>query len=238
MKLTKEDIQFIDQYLIKNDIKFWDVRTELLDHIVSAVEDKIGKEGISFNEALLEVHQGFGNKLGHYKYPSFEKKLYYSNKGFKQFSLQKQKELGKNYRRLHREGLKNLLNSPKFLLEYVLFGIMFYFAFLNFVKLSLVFGLISLMIPTFYSGFHSIKHKMARRSLNISSLTMMMALPWTLFNLSLQIFNMTYEGEEHKPYYIFLILTILCYPLMRSSLNIYLKIYEDFKNQYKLIISK
>lgn len=63
MKLTKEEIKFIDNYLKKNDVKFWDVRLELLDHIVSAVEDKIGDEGISFNEALLEVHCGFGNQL-------------------------------------------------------------------------------------------------------------------------------------------------------------------------------
>ena len=63
MKLTKEEIQFIDEYLIKNEVKFWDVRVELLDHIVSAVEDKINNKGVSFNEALLEVHRGFGNQL-------------------------------------------------------------------------------------------------------------------------------------------------------------------------------
>lgn len=56
IELTKEEIKFIDNYLIKNDIKFWDIRLELLDHIISSVEDKIEKEGTSFNEAekLLE----------------------------------------------------------------------------------------------------------------------------------------------------------------------------------------
>jgi uncharacterized protein with PQ loop repeat len=237
MKLVKEEIQFIDQYLIKNDVKFWDVRTELLDHIILATEAKIKNKGISFNEALIEVHEEFGNKLGHFKSPSFEQRLYYSNKGFKKFTLEKQKEIGKKYRRQHWQGLKNLFLSPKFLLEYVLFGVAYYICFLNFTKLAIVFGMILLMLPTFYSGFHSIKNKMARRSLNIVLTTGISLLPWSIYNLTLQIFNMTYEGKEDKPYYILLILTILCYPLMRSGLNIYLKIYNDFKNQYHLMVN-
>jgi hypothetical protein len=39
-KLTKEDVQFIDQYLIKNDIKFWDVRIELIDHLATEFEQE------------------------------------------------------------------------------------------------------------------------------------------------------------------------------------------------------
>ncbi len=63
MKLIKEEIQFIEEYLIKNGVKYWDVRLELLDHIVSAVEDRMENKGISFNEALLEVHAEFGNQV-------------------------------------------------------------------------------------------------------------------------------------------------------------------------------
>jgi len=236
-KLTKEEIQFIDNYLVKNEVKYWDVRTELLDHIILATEAKINNEGISFNEGLLEIHEEFGNKPGHFKSPSFEQRLYYSNKGFKKFTLEKQKEIGKKYRRQHWQGLKKLFLSPKFLLEHVLFGICFYLCFLNFTKFAIVFGMILLMIPTFYSGFHSIKNKMARRSLNIVLTTGISMLPWTIYNLNLQIFNLTYKTEASKPYYLFLILTILCYPLMRSGLNIYMKIYNDFKNQYHLMVN-
>ena len=88
MKLTKEEIKFIDNYLIRNEIKFWDVRLELLDHIISAVEDKMTNDGTSFNEALLEVHRGFGNpfiEFGVAKSDVFEKGLYQSNIGFKKF---------------------------------------------------------------------------------------------------------------------------------------------------------
>jgi len=130
-KLTKDDIQFIDNYLVKNVVKYWDVRAELLDHVISSVEDKIQKKGTSFNQALLEIHEGFGNKLGHFKTLSFEKSLFYSNKGFKAFTRAKQKEIGRKYRRLYLKGLKDLLISPKFLLEYVLFIVAFYFCYVR-----------------------------------------------------------------------------------------------------------
>ena len=44
MKLTKKEIKYIDNYLIKSKVKYWDVRVELLDHIASAVEEKIEKD--------------------------------------------------------------------------------------------------------------------------------------------------------------------------------------------------
>lgn len=52
MKLTKEQIQFIDQYLQKADVIFVDVRSELTDHIASAVEEKMELEELSFYDAF------------------------------------------------------------------------------------------------------------------------------------------------------------------------------------------
>ena len=100
MKLTKDEIKYIDNYLLKNEVRFWDVRLELLDHIVSSVEDKIDNEGISFNEALLEVHRGFGNQImgfSVHKKKFFEKGLYESNIGFKKFIRRKQKEIRRKH---------------------------------------------------------------------------------------------------------------------------------------------
>jgi len=53
MKLTKDQIQYIDNYLIKNEVKYWDVRLELLDHIALSVEDHMNINGMTFDKALL-----------------------------------------------------------------------------------------------------------------------------------------------------------------------------------------
>ena len=52
MKLSKEQILFIDQYLQKADVIFVDVRSELTDHIASAVEEKMEQEELSFYDSF------------------------------------------------------------------------------------------------------------------------------------------------------------------------------------------
>lgn len=52
MKLNKENIVFINNYLQKHDVVFVDIRAEMIDHIASAVEDKMDKEAIDFYDAF------------------------------------------------------------------------------------------------------------------------------------------------------------------------------------------
>ena len=52
MKLSEEEIRFIDQYLQKADVIFVDIRSELTDHIASAVEEKMELEELSFYDAF------------------------------------------------------------------------------------------------------------------------------------------------------------------------------------------
>lgn len=41
IKLSSENIQFIDTYLKNSDIDFIDIRVEMVDHIASDIEAKI-----------------------------------------------------------------------------------------------------------------------------------------------------------------------------------------------------
>ena len=52
MRLDKQEIQFIDNYLQKHDFIFVDIRAEMIDHIATAVEDKMDKEAIDFYDAF------------------------------------------------------------------------------------------------------------------------------------------------------------------------------------------
>ncbi len=54
MKLSKEEIKFIDTYLQKSDVIFVDLRAEMTDHIATAVEEKIKKESLSFYDAFKD----------------------------------------------------------------------------------------------------------------------------------------------------------------------------------------
>lgn len=52
MKLSKEEIKFIDTYLISDEVIFVDIRQEMLDHIATAVEEKMTTEQLDFYEAF------------------------------------------------------------------------------------------------------------------------------------------------------------------------------------------
>ena len=53
MELTKEQIQKVNSYLKDGGIKYWDIRIEMVDHIVSAIEND--GESKDFETALIKA---------------------------------------------------------------------------------------------------------------------------------------------------------------------------------------
>lgn len=53
MKLNQNQIQFIDGFLQRNDVIYLDIRAEMIDHIATAVEEKMEIENIDFHEAFV-----------------------------------------------------------------------------------------------------------------------------------------------------------------------------------------
>ena len=51
-QLSKHDLQFIDNYLIKHDFIFVDIRYEILDHIATAIKAKMQGESLNFYDAF------------------------------------------------------------------------------------------------------------------------------------------------------------------------------------------
>lgn len=52
MKLTQENTNFIDNYLKKNDVIYFDIRMEMLDHILSGIEREMTEKNIGFYDAF------------------------------------------------------------------------------------------------------------------------------------------------------------------------------------------
>jgi uncharacterized protein with PQ loop repeat len=237
MKLIKEEIKFIDNYLIKNEVQFWDVRLELFDHIVSAVEDKIANEGISFNEALLDVHRGFGNpfiELGVDKSKIFEKGLHQSNIGFKKFIRQKQKELGRKYRKITWKHLKIKLTNSHFLMGYIAFVLLFISIYKFSPKSCFLIGLLVLILPNIYSVYYFFKDKSTRKSLSFSMATSAAMFVWSMYNFLFYMLKGSYENATDMPHLLCVVVSCLFYPLVRVNIEVYRKIYNENKKIYTL----
>lgn len=58
MELSKEQIQYIDNRLENEGVKYWDIRIELLDHVVSDVEKKLN-ENSSESDFKKLTHNSF-----------------------------------------------------------------------------------------------------------------------------------------------------------------------------------
>jgi len=44
MKLTNDNIKFIDNYLKNSQVEFFDIRMEMVDHISSAINQKLNSK--------------------------------------------------------------------------------------------------------------------------------------------------------------------------------------------------
>lgn len=61
MKLNKEHIAIIHDFVKSKYVDFYDVELELVDHLASSIEEKMKvKKELSFENALKETYQPFG----------------------------------------------------------------------------------------------------------------------------------------------------------------------------------
>jgi hypothetical protein len=54
MKLTPEQLQFIDSYLTNSGVFYADIHAEMMDHVASAVETKMQAENLDFYDAFKD----------------------------------------------------------------------------------------------------------------------------------------------------------------------------------------
>ena len=61
MTLTQEQIQVLFDFTKKKHVHFYDLQSEIVDHLAAAIEDKMDENNnISFEQALEEIYSGFG----------------------------------------------------------------------------------------------------------------------------------------------------------------------------------
>ena len=103
MKLTAENIKFIDNYLKNSEVIYYDIRMEMLDHVATAVEQKMQAENIDFYDA------------------------------FKSYMVVNKKEILKGNKFWSVYSKDTILNFLKFLLHpiMILIGVSFYFFYKN-----------------------------------------------------------------------------------------------------------
>lgn len=107
MKLTKQQIQEIDSYLIACGVKWYDVRIELVDHFANTLEEKLEENpALDFKKAIISVHRKFGNE------------------GFKKLLETKTKAVEKQFYKQLFKYLKSFFKFPKIIISISVFYVL------------------------------------------------------------------------------------------------------------------
>jgi hypothetical protein len=109
MELSKEQLLQIDNYISVSGVKYYDVRTEIVDHFANILEQKLDKNpDLNFKKEIQNIHRNF------------------SDRGFSKLLEQKTKSVSKKF---YKQSLKHLITFFK-IPKIIITGALFYALFL------------------------------------------------------------------------------------------------------------
>ncbi len=111
MNISAEQIQYIHDFVKRKYVDYYDVQIELVDHIATAIEEKIAlNPKLDFYTALQQIYEGFGRF------------------GFMKFVEEKEKQVQRRFLKMYRREMWQFFTVPKvvftlavFFLSYQLF---------------------------------------------------------------------------------------------------------------------
>ena len=142
MKLNDEQITYIENYINQNDINYYEIYMEILDHMILSVEELLEKNPTkNFEEAVLIAKvEGFGRK-----------------KGFRGLLREKLKLAQKKARKDNLKSIKEFFTFPKLVLTLSVF--VCYYWFLNFFKEPQQANIVAISVVALFGIFQSLYYK-------------------------------------------------------------------------------
>ena len=128
-KLTEEQLTDLFLFCEENDVKYYDVQMELVDHLSCAIESKWKeKPSLSYDEALWKVYDEFGAS------------------GFRKIVSSKEKRLEKKYARIQWRYIGEFFRLPRIVLTISATAILFFVFQITHFNFMFNFGLLALSI--------------------------------------------------------------------------------------------
>ncbi len=159
--LTSEQVKSIDALLRHHDIKYWDVRLELLDHIVTKVEDLMN-DGQSFDTALLEAHRNFGNGTKRVWNTHIGQSLYVDGSGYQKFMKRRTRRIQREFFRRWWQSCQAFYGRWSGWLITLFYGLLAYYLSVNKENVTApvkIIVFLIFMLPVGMSFFYGIKYR-------------------------------------------------------------------------------
>lgn len=221
MKLTTQQIEYVENYIISKDIKWYELQIELTDHMVTSMEEFWRKDPeLTFHQVKQYAEDTFGRK------------------GFKAIEEERTQILKREFRKTQWKMITAYLKFPKIfacLLALIIsYKLSFYFDKpVKFISALFVF-LLALYIPFMYSYFKNRKIN-GKRFLQIE-ISSPMVLGFGFMNLGLNFGNVCKEWVEQYNVLriIFCAIWVLGILIFITGKQIYKNSLANIKKQYQL----
>lgn len=215
MKLSKEQIKYIDDYLIEGGIKFWDIRLELIDHFASKLEKQ---DQVDLTRNLLIKEFGTAASL-------------------ENIQEVKRKSVNKKYRKLFNQEILSFFKKTKNILVLILLFFLYYQFFRDldtklFLKLSVLISLIPPVISIIFQIFKWVKRNI---SIYLTTALFYFMFSFLLYNavIQLTITDSFFDIPQQTQSIIFLISLPLYLIGMYCGLKVYYKTHKEYTQIYK-----
>lgn len=213
MELSKEQIKHIEHRLENEGVKYWEIRIEMLDHIVSDVEKKykLSNTEYEFKEIVQEsfVALGWRENFNGSNFPNRDKDTF--------------KSINKEYRKMYYQGFIDVFKSFKNVCIILCIFILFYVFSKNvnfqiFKRASLVIFFLPMLIFFFYAiKCFSKKYK---KSIHLNYGSFYFSFAFIMINLPVQYLKEFTESNQKR----FLIIALpLYYIFTYSGYKVYQK---------------
>lgn len=208
MELTKKNIDEIEARLIKSGVKFWDLRVEMLDHIVTDVEERL-KKNEPYEKAVINsmIYLGY-------------------NGSFHKVIEKKQNQQAKYMRSLLFAEIKGFFTSGKTLLLYLVVMLFFYSTKDSKMWDSFMKSFIAISAGCFFL-FALYKYKYVFRSISLSVFIINCIACVNILNFrgAWNYSNLKYNQ----------ILYLILFPLLYCSFKLFLRNYRKYTEMYAKI---
>ena len=217
MELTKEQIKFIDHRLENEGIKYWDIRIEMLDHIVLDVESILKPENSEY-EFKEMVQQSF-EKLGW--------KENFNGGGFDKVYLEKLKYFNnKTQKEIRKEFIEEVKKTQTIIYTLLFFSYLFIIrnssVIVNYTSILMI-----IVVAIFFIGF-LLNLKMLK-SAKFNALLLFTSLPLSIYNLFMFTPKTFFGYEKIASSYTALILSFT-FPFLVIIIKL---LYQEIKSAQK-----
>jgi hypothetical protein len=240
MKLSLEQITYIDDYLKHHKVKYWDIRIELLDHIVTTVEEKLTK-GISFDDAMIEVHKSFGNKMTMFWNSGIEYGIFANGLGYKNLIQDKRIEINNKYRKLVNKEIISFFKSFKKVSVLLVLFILEFLISINtssatFKTINIILFHIPILV---FIGYSFRKYMMKRKSIHMQYSMSSVIILFLILQITFQFINPEgiFKVSEQTQAIILIIVIPLNFVFIYCGFEVYRKAEKFYLQVYNQLQS-